>query len=54
MAMPLTVASHGYRWIDYQYMGEESEREHIRKAIEITTNVCGTRPLGLYQVKAME
>jgi hypothetical protein len=45
-----SVASHGYRWIDYQYMGEESEREHIRKAVDITTRVCGTRPLGLYQV----
>ena len=30
------VASHGYRWIDYQYVGEETEREHIRKAVEIT------------------
>ena len=45
------VASHGYRWIDYQYMDEEEEREHIRKAVEITTKVCGTRPLGLYQGK---
>lgn len=34
-----TVASHGYRWIDYQYMGEAAEREHIRKAVEITTQV---------------
>jgi peptidoglycan/xylan/chitin deacetylase (PgdA/CDA1 family) len=33
------VASHGLRWIDYQYMGEAAEREHIRKAVEITTQV---------------
>lgn len=33
------VASHGLRWIDYQYVGEAAEREHIRKAIEITTQV---------------
>ena len=46
-----SVASHGYRWIDYQYMGEEAEREHIRKAVEITTRVCGERPYGLYQGK---
>ena len=31
------VASHGYRWIDYQYVGEEIEREHIRTAIELHT-----------------
>ncbi len=43
------VASHGYRWIDYQYVGEDTEREHIRKAIEIHTQVIGSRPLGFYQ-----
>lgn len=37
---PTTVASHGLRWIDYQYVGEAAEREHIRKAVEITTQVC--------------
>ena len=35
------IASHGYRWIDYQYMSEEEEREHIRKAVEIHTRVTG-------------
>ncbi|MEL6776973.1 MAG: polysaccharide deacetylase family protein, partial [Cyanobacteria bacterium J06597_16] len=43
------IASHGYRWIDYQYVGEDVEREHIRKAIEIQTQVTGSRPLGFYQ-----
>lgn len=43
------VASHGYRWIDYQYASAETEREHIRKAIEIQTQVIGSRPLGFYQ-----
>lgn len=43
------IASHGYRWIDYQYAGEELEREHIRKAVEIHTQVAGQRPLGFYQ-----
>ncbi|MEO0984895.1 MAG: allantoinase, partial [Cyanobacteria bacterium J06639_14] len=41
--------SHGYRWIDYQYVGETVEREHIRKAIEIQTQIIGDRPLGFYQ-----
>jgi putative urate catabolism protein len=43
------IASHGYRWIDYQYIGEETEREHIHKAIAIQTRVTGSRPLGWYQ-----
>ncbi len=42
------IASHGYRWIDYQYFGESAEREHICKAIEIHTRVTGSRPLGWY------
>jgi putative urate catabolism protein len=42
------IASHGYRWIDYQYFGEEAEREHLNKAIEIHTRVTGSRPLGWY------
>ncbi|MEM6449949.1 MAG: allantoinase PuuE [Cyanobacteria bacterium P01_D01_bin.105] len=43
------VASHGYRWIDYQYVGEDVERSHIQNAIDIHTQVIGTRPLGFYQ-----
>ena len=42
------IASHGYRWIDYQYVGEEEEREHLSKAIEIHTQATGNRPLGWY------
>lgn len=42
------IASHGYRWIDYQYIGEEMEREHLQKAIAIHTQVTGSRPLGWY------
>ena len=40
------IASHGYRWIDHHGMPEDEEREHIRKAVELTTAVAGTRPLG--------
>ncbi|MBW4656231.1 MAG: allantoinase PuuE [Kaiparowitsia implicata GSE-PSE-MK54-09C] len=43
------IASHGYRWIDYQYFGEEAEREHICKAVALHTRVTGSRPLGFYQ-----
>ena len=42
------IASHGYRWIDYQYASEAKEREHIARAIEIHTRVTGSRPLGWY------
>ncbi len=43
------IASHGYRWIDYQYVGEDLEREHIQRAIALHTEVTGSRPLGFYQ-----
>jgi putative urate catabolism protein len=42
------IASHGYRWINYQYIGEDTEREHIRQAMQILTDVAGARPLGWY------
>ena len=42
------VASHGYRWIDYQYVAQEVERQHMQTAIEIHTRVTGSRPLGWY------
>jgi putative urate catabolism protein len=43
------IATHGYKWIDYQNVPEEIEREHIAKAIEIQTRLTGARPLGWYQ-----
>jgi putative urate catabolism protein len=42
------IASHGYRWINYQYVDEGTEREHIRKAVEILAQVAGERLLGWY------
>jgi putative urate catabolism protein len=42
------IASHGYRWIDYKYLPEALEREHLQKAIAIHTEVTGSRPLGWY------
>jgi peptidoglycan/xylan/chitin deacetylase (PgdA/CDA1 family) len=29
------IASHGYRWWDYQNVDEATEREHIRLAVEV-------------------
>ncbi len=43
------IASHGYRWIDYQDVDEATERAHLEKAVEIHTRVTGERPLGFYQ-----
>jgi len=42
------IASHGYRWINYQDAPEELEREHMARAIEIHTRLTGERPLGWY------
>ena len=43
------LASHGYRWIDYQFVDVDTEREHIAKAIAIHERLTGERPLGFYQ-----
>lgn len=42
------VASHGWRWIDYQYMDEKTEREHIKLAIQAIEKTTGARPQGWY------
>ena len=42
------IASHGYRWLDYQHVDEDTERLHLQRAIEIHTRVTGERPLGWY------
>ncbi len=42
------IATHGYRWIDYQHVDEAIEREHLQRAIDIHTRVAGSRPLGAY------
>lgn len=43
------IASHGYRWIDYQHVPQAVEREHIAQAVDLHTRVTGQRPLGWYQ-----
>jgi putative urate catabolism protein len=42
------IASHGWRWINYQSMPIDEEREHMRRAIEIHRRLTGERPLGWY------
>lgn len=42
------IASHGYRWIDYQFMDEATERKHLRRALETHERVVGERPAGWY------
>ena len=42
------IASHGWRWIDYQYVDEATEREHIGLAVQAIERVTGQRPLGWY------
>jgi putative urate catabolism protein len=42
------IASHGWRWINYQHVPLELEREHMQRAIEIHRKLTGERPLGWY------
>jgi len=42
------VQAHGWRWIDYQYMGEAEERRHIGLCVEAIARLTGERPLGWY------
>ena len=42
------IATHGYRWIDYQDYNVKTEREHLLKAIDIQKKITGYRPLGSY------
>jgi len=42
------IASHGYRWVDYQRIDEVTERKHFRQALEIHEKVTGSRPVGWY------
>ncbi|PLP22291.1 allantoinase PuuE, partial [Klebsiella michiganensis] len=42
------VASHGWRWIHYQNMPIEQEREHLHKAVQVLTDLFGKPPTGWY------
>ncbi len=42
------IASHGYRWIDYQSVTPEVERDHIRLALDVHKQLIGKAPVGWY------
>lgn len=42
------IACHGLRWLSYQSMSESEELVHMRKAIDIHTELTGCRPSGWY------
>ncbi|PCI48423.1 MAG: allantoinase PuuE [Alphaproteobacteria bacterium] len=42
------ICSHGYRWINYQNIPMEVERDHMRQAIDIIEKLTGERPRGWY------
>ena len=42
------ICAHGFRWIDYQFIDEKTEWEHIKNCISLLTDFLGKRPLGWY------
>jgi len=42
------IACHGLRWISYQQMPIEHERQHMQRAIDWHTELTGERPRGWY------
>ena len=48
------IASHGYRWINYDDFSESLEREHMERAIEIHQRVTGQKPAGWYTGRTSE
>lgn len=42
------ICSHGYRWIDYRAVDEETERSHVAMAVQAIEAATGSRPVGWY------
>jgi len=42
------VAGHGYRWFDYRYVDEQTERAHIELTCRIIEQTTNQRPVGWY------
>jgi peptidoglycan/xylan/chitin deacetylase (PgdA/CDA1 family) len=42
------VCAHGWRWERHQHLGEDEERDRIRKTVASLTRTIGERPLGWY------
>ncbi len=48
MSSNYEVASHGWRWIDYQNIKKPEEKKHMKMAINTHTKIFGKRPQGWY------
>ena len=42
------IASHGWRWLHYQNVPADLEREHLQRAVQLITRLTGAAPLGWY------
>ena len=42
------IASHGWRWIDYQNIKKSEEKKHMKLAVKTIKKIFGKRPLGWY------
>lgn len=42
------IACHGYRWIHYQSVPEDVERDHMQRCVEIVRSLVGEHPHGWY------
>jgi allantoinase len=42
------IASHGWRWINYQGVDEATERMHLDRAVQVIRELTGQRPTGWY------
>src|ERR1700722_2122485 len=48
------IASHGWRWINYDQVDEATEREHMHRAIASIETLTGQRPLVWYTGRTSE
>jgi allantoinase len=48
------IASHGWRWINYHGVDEETERAHMRLAVQALQEITGSAPLGWYTGRTSE
>ena len=48
VALGHEIANHGWRWIHYQNVPVDVEREHMQRATETLTALTGSAPLGWY------
>ncbi len=42
------IASHGWRWIDYQNISKSIEKKHMKKATASIKKIFGKKPVGWY------